>query len=267
MFEFTEDYQVGISSIDEEHEGLFRLINEFAELLKQENVDAQVVGREMLKQLQSYACTHFRNEEAYMEKINDSELERQKKEHKAFVEYLLTYNLSDSIKTEDLEELLSYLVRWIFHHILNSDIMIGKKDDKLEFSQKYMTGISLIDEEHKKLFAIIKEADDLVHAEFLHDKYDKIMDILEELRDYTQEHFQDEEEYMKKIGYPELDKQQRAHTDFVEKLLVIDLNQLDDIDGNQQEYLERLMDFLTNWLIRHIVGSDKLIGIWERENR
>ena len=30
-----------------------------------------------------------------------------------------------------------------------------------------------------------------------HDKYDKIMEILDRLQNYTREHFSDEEEYMK----------------------------------------------------------------------
>ena len=77
------------------------------------------------------------------------------------------------------------------------------------------------------------------------------------LKYYTQYHFRDEEACMEKMGYPELDKQRKAHEAFVEKLAEIDLDSMDD---NQQEYLEELIDFLLNWLSVHILHMDKKIG-------
>ena len=50
---------------------------------------------------------------------------------------------------------------------------------------------------------------------------------------------------MKKIGFPELDAQIRAHTAFVDKLMDINLEALDEIDNHQQEYLLGLIDFIT----------------------
>lgn len=48
----------------------------------------------------------------------------------------------------------------------------------------YRTGITVIDNEHERLFEIIRETNDVIKAEFLHDKYDKIVDILDELMDF-----------------------------------------------------------------------------------
>ena len=70
---------------------------------------------------------------------------------------------------------------------------------------------------------------------------------------------------MEKIGYPGLEAQQRAHAAFIEKLVNIDLNTLDDIDNNQQEYLTELINFLLGWLSNHILGSDKKIGEFVKE--
>ena len=61
--------------------------------------------------------------------------------------------------------------------------------------------------EHETLFEIIAKANDLVRAELLHDKYDEIVGILDQLQQYTKEHFADEEEYMESIGYPGLHAQ------------------------------------------------------------
>ena len=113
-----------------------------------------------------------------------------------------------------------------------------------------------MDEEHAELFRIIRETNDLIREELLHDKYDEIMKILEELKDYTVHHFRDEEEYMQRIGYTGLEAQQRAHQAFVDKLREINL---DEVDDNQQEYLTELVDFLLGWLVNHILKVDKLI--------
>lgn len=267
MFEFTDDYRIGIPELDKEHEALVHLINETGELLEEDEIDIYILAKNLQRKLSSYIKTHLKHEEAYMELHNDPELPRQKKEHATFIKHVLEIPLDDSIKVRDLEDIMKFLVRWLFHHILCSDMMIGQntstnqtKKDPFAFTKQYETGITLIDEEHKNLFDIIREANNLIHDDLLHDKFDKIMEILDRLQNYTREHFSDEEEYMKKIGYPKLAEQKKAHEAFIDQLVDIDLNQLDDIDDNQQEYLIKLIDFLLNWLSNHILKSDKLIG-------
>ena len=128
--------------------------------------------------------------------------------------------------------------------------------DPFAFTEEYWTGIELIDDEHKKLFDIIRETNDIIHAQFLHDKYDEIMRILHELQKYTERHFKDEEDYMERIGYKRIEVQKRAHEAFVDKIKKIDLREIDD---NQEEYLEELIDYLLKWLSNHILKMDKKI--------
>ena len=52
----------------------------------------------------------------------------------------------------------------------------------------------MIDEEHKQLFKYADDAYELLHDENTPDKYDRIDMILEDLRDYTAKHFNDEEQ-------------------------------------------------------------------------
>lgn len=278
MYQFTEDCMTGIFEIDEEHRQLFDIINKAFALVGAEQV-ASSEAKELLLALKKYAEVHFEHEEEYMENLDDPELPRQKKEHQAFKEKLAEIPL-DKLDGDDgkqvLTEMLEYLSRWLYHHILGSDIMIGQihpvagKKENLEanlaenqenpfaFTEKYHTGIAFVDEEHETLFRIIREANDLISAELLHDKYDEIIKILGELKEYTIHHFSDEEEYMKRIGYAGLEAQQRAHQAFVDKLKEINL---DDVDDNQQEYLTELVDFLLGWLVNHILKVDKLIPV------
>ena len=92
-----------------------------------------------------------------MEQIHDPELPLQKKEHAEFAEKINSFILDKSSKEAaraSFEELLSYLVRWLYHHILSSDMMIGKmsavegtSEDPFAFTDKYKTGIDLVDKE------------------------------------------------------------------------------------------------------------------------
>ena len=134
------------------------------------------------------------------------------------------------------------------------------------FTDKYKTGIELVDDEHRRLFEIIDQTYTLIHDDFAHDKYDQIMHLLEQLKNYTEFHFNDEEELMERIGYPDINSQKKAHSAFIEKLVDIDIHDLDAMDDNQQQYLLDLVNFLVTWLSNHILGADKKIGEYMAAN-
>lgn len=263
MYQFTNDLLIGIEEIDKEHEKFFSIINKALASLQNEDINIQALARETLAELLAYARTHFAHEEAYMMELQDPELATQKQEHADFINRMQNIsfqNMGDYEVRQKIEELLKYLSGWLFKHIIGSDTLIGKFESPFAFTSKYHTGIALVDEEHKRLFEIIANADKIIHADLLHDKYDEIIQILSELKEYTLVHFQDEEDYMKQIGYPELDLQQKAHNAFVEKLASIDL---DSLDNHQQDYLEDLIAFLLDWLTVHILQMDKKIGEYQ----
>lgn len=263
MFTFTNDCLIGVSEIDDEHKKLFELITSIDTAIKSN--DNPVANAMMLiNELKQYAVSHFAHEEAYMERINDPELTRQKKEHAAFIEKVNSYSYAD-VTDESAKAiilvLLEFLSKWLMGHILGSDILIGqfKQAERPAipvFNDTFKTGIELIDEEHKTLFDIIGKVHKTIQTELVHDKYDAIMDILDELKEYTRVHFADEENYMREIGYEGLAKQEILHQNFIDKLMELDL---DDVDDNQEAYLYDFLEFLQNWLINHILKVDKLI--------
>ena len=267
MFIFTDDYRLGITMIDEEHEKLVNMLNDALRQLENENVDLQKLAAQIKADLQEYANTHFAHEEAYMEGLNDPELPKQKMAHAAFIERVNELPVDDTLTVKKMEGIMQYWVLWLFRHILHSDMMIGKMEQKEEdifaFTDQYKTGIPFIDDQHKVLFDIIRQANELVQEKLLYDKYDEIMDILNELHDYTEEHFREEEEYMKKIGYPGLPQQINAHEAFIERLVKLDLGDMNFIDDHQQEYLEDLIVYLLDWLSHHILMVDHKIAEWE----
>ena len=239
------------------------------------------IGQSLIANLKDYAATHLAHEEAYMESINDPELALQKKEHAAFTKKVNEFQLDNSSNEAakaSFNNCISYLVRWLYRHILSNDMMIGKmcpvsaesteetENSLFAFTDKYKTGIELVDDEHRRLFEIIDQTYTLIHDDFAHDKYDQIMHLLEQLKDYTEFHFNDEEELMERIGYPDINSQKKAHSAFIEKLVNIDIHDLDAMDDNQQQYLLDLVNFLVTWLSNHILGADKKIGEYMAAN-
>ncbi len=270
MIEFTEDCRTGIEEIDAEHQYLFKLLNKAYNLATTDyQNDYYQQLKELLTKLDNYAEAHFAHEEEYMMKIRDPELILQRSQHAFFREKVLAFDFENIDDLEDqqrvLVELVNFLSKWLYRHILSSDILIGKlppleewmiKENPCEFTDEYLTGIDLIDKEHEELFHIVDRANQLVKSFDASSSYDKITQILDELKAYTKNHFEDEEEYMESINYEGLEAQKRAHEAFIDKLENIDF---DEIENNPEEYLQKLIEFLLGWLINHILHTDKKI--------
>lgn len=124
-----------------------------------------------------------------------------------------------------------------------------------EMKANYYTGIDFADQEHKKLFEIANTVYELLIDDFIPDKYDYIMNVVNELKDYAKYHFDHEEQYMKEINYRRFLSHKVAHDDFIENI-----NKYDAaiVDENQKQSLLELLEFLTNWLVEHILKQDKL---------
>lgn len=127
----------------------------------------------------------------------------------------------------------------------------------IEWKDEYAIGIKEIDEQHEKLFEIAGRMFALLRNDLLMDKYDSIVEIIEELKDYTRYHFEAEEAYMEKIGYRKFLSQKVTHKDFLDKMDEIDLQR---IDNGQNQYLMDILNFVLDWLVEHILKEDKLIA-------
>ncbi len=126
-----------------------------------------------------------------------------------------------------------------------------------EMKDEFKTGIDFIDEQHARLFEIANEAYTLLKNDFTIDKYDKVIDLVDELRDYTVFHFNAEEEYMDSINYKRRFTQKIEHDAFIKKINEVDYK---TIDNNPDKYILELLELLNQWLTGHILHNDKLIS-------
>ena len=77
--------------------------------------------------------------------------------------------------------------------------------------------------------------------------------VFYKLKDYTENHFYLEECYMEALDYPGIEEHKAAHNGFrreVESLLT-DGTEVDD------QFMELIGTYLTEWLTRHVFGTDK----------
>lgn len=128
-----------------------------------------------------------------------------------------------------------------------------------EMKKEYFTGIQLIDEEHAQLFNYANQIYALLRDEFIADKYDNIRDLLQKLMDYAKKHFADEEAYMESIQYKRIFTQKMQHQAFVDELEKYDLEEIDEAE-NQDAVISKMLTFVTDWLVEHILNVDTLIG-------
>lgn len=120
----------------------------------------------------------------------------------------------------------------------------------IKWSEKYSVNNFLLDSQHKKLIAVINE----LHTAMKVARGNEIMQtIFDELIWYTKEHFRTEEQIMLKFNYPAFYEHKAEHEKLTDQVLKL---QKDYSEGKLLISMETL-NFLKNWLINHIEGSDK----------
>lgn len=118
-----------------------------------------------------------------------------------------------------------------------------------EWDDSIALGIDTIDEQHKALFTWINTLSIAVNSG---DGTEAVNEIIWKLITYVTEHFGEEERLMLSWNYPQIDEHRKEHDLFVEKLREI---QVEFIGGHEMS--ENVLDFMTQWLVFHIKGTDQ----------
>jgi hemerythrin len=119
-----------------------------------------------------------------------------------------------------------------------------------DWNDSYSVGVSEINTQHKKLVFLIN---DLNTAMAAGKGRDAVGSIVAELVKYTVDHFSTEERYFDKFKYADADTHKAEHKALVKK--VADFQQ--NLAQGKAVLSIELMNFLKDWLINHIKGTDK----------
>jgi hemerythrin len=110
-----------------------------------------------------------------------------------------------------------------------------------------------IDKQHQLLMKYINELYDAMRAG---EEKEALKRMIRRLSNYAGIHFAREEHYFEIFDYLDADSHIEEHNGFEKKVTAFEN---DFIEGKQSLSIE-IMNFLSNWLISHIKGSDKRFG-------
>lgn len=131
-----------------------------------------------------------------------------------------------------------------------------------QWKNRYILNIEEIDKQHRKLFEIGERVYYLAILNDSYDHFDEIMAIMNELLEYTEYHFNYEENIIKTYKFDGYGQQQQEHESYVIKIKSIYSK---DIDNNQQQTIIEIVDFLSEWISSHILFSDRKYATYFKE--
>lgn len=134
--------------------------------------------------------------------------------------------------------------------------------EPIEWTDALLTGVDEIDRQHRILVDIVIDARTSLNHESTAHRFEQITcDLLA----YAIYHFDTEERLMEKHGYanaaPEAaDKHLTQHRRFSERVVVL----RDQVRQGNADARTALLPFLEDWLINHILHTDKRLGEYLR---
>ncbi len=125
----------------------------------------------------------------------------------------------------------------------------------LTWSHECIVGVQAMDDQHGILMDTLNELRILlVHSG---DRRD-ISIQLERLIEFTQMHFQCEEQLLQHEGFPGLDEHRTAHVHLLARLYAA----LEQVNGDDTVHFSSLLAFLPSWYLEHVEKVDQPCGVW-----
>jgi hemerythrin len=125
------------------------------------------------------------------------------------------------------------------------------------FDQEFRLSIPEMDDEHSILINMLNEVHELIR----HSEKGKAAEYFKQtLAAYVETHFSDEEAFMEKIGYPQLEEHRKIHANFRQSMEET-LPKIDSLDDTA--FRNALTDTYT-WIINHIGKTDRRYAIFAK---
>ena len=123
----------------------------------------------------------------------------------------------------------------------------------MNWTDAYSVGIAEIDNQHRKLIEMINT----MHDAMIKGQAKAVMDkILDDMISYCASHFATEERLFSQHGYPDAAEHKDKHHKMTTKVLELQTQ----FKQGKATITFDVMDFLQQWLDKHILGTDKKYG-------
>lgn len=122
FIEWDISYSVGVKMIDNQHQKLFLMINNFYDAVKGTSKENLAPVDSALQDLFSYVDFHFKTEEKYFDEFGYEKTPEHKKQHKFYEDKIKELNERHQKGEEEVsEEIIAFIKDWILNHIKISD--------------------------------------------------------------------------------------------------------------------------------------------------
>jgi hemerythrin-like metal-binding protein len=92
---------------------------------------------------------------------------------------------------------------------------------------------------------------------------ERLEELILGLVNYTKTHFNNEELHMSNMNYPELEAHRKMHKSFVDQVN----NYYERLKAGKLILSIEVTNFLKDWLVNHIKGSDQQYAAFERSQK
>jgi hemerythrin len=123
----------------------------------------------------------------------------------------------------------------------------------MDWNDGYSVGITEIDDQHKHLVNLVNKLHEAMMAKR---STEVLSEVISQLIEYTGVHFATEEQLFARFSYPDTAPHVAEHQKFVESVETF----YKDFQNKRIGVSIDILNFLTDWLKNHILGSDKKYG-------
>lgn len=127
-------------------------------------------------------------------------------------------------------------------------------DFKFNWDEALETGMDSVDIQHKELFRIGRNMEQLLLTRCIGVREKQLLDIVCDLREYVSYHFYYEESLMLQAGYEKYAEHKKKHDDFKQEIMNLDCPAL---ARNPEKELKKLKDLVQDWIFTHMMLDDK----------
>lgn len=122
--------------------------------------------------------------------------------------------------------------------------------DVIKWTENLSVNNALIDYQHKELIRLLNR---LIINRDAENQQILVGEILSDLLSYIKKHFTDEEKYLRKQKYPDIEKHIKIHQQFSYKIGEFCL----EVIEGRNTVSDDMIVYLSNWLIEHIGIEDQ----------
>jgi len=112
----------------------------------------------------------------------------------------------------------------------------------------YNLGIPIVDEQHRGIISTINSFCYAIQNKHGNEMLKPVINMVNE---YTRYHFETEEDFLKKCGYPDLEAHVALHKELIHDLSRTGQDSIYDRDP------QKFLSFLKDWWINHICKEDR----------